>query len=47
LTAPNFLLPNRYTLDQVPCNMVEGGMRTYHSRGAKEHVRVAGAGNSD
>ncbi|KAJ1449424.1 hypothetical protein M885DRAFT_572767 [Pelagophyceae sp. CCMP2097] len=40
-----WLPQNRYSLDQVPCNMVEGDQRTYHPRGANEHVWVAGAGN--
>jgi hypothetical protein len=38
---------DRYSLDQVPCMLVEGDMRTYHSRGDKEHVWVAGSGKGD
>jgi hypothetical protein len=38
---------DRYSLDQVPCNLVEGDQRTYHFKGADEHVWVAGSGKGD
>ena len=38
---------DRYSLDQVPCMLVEGDMRTYHMIGAHEHVWVAGSGKGD
>jgi hypothetical protein len=41
-------LPNdRYSLDQVPCNLVEGDMRTYNDKGRDQHVWVAGSGKGD
>jgi hypothetical protein len=49
-TEPDFgrwLPQDRFSLDQVPCNMVEGDMRTYNEKGDKVHVWVAGAGNGD
>ena len=38
---------DRYSLDQVPCMLVEGDKRTYHFKGANEHVWVAGSGKGD
>ena len=42
-----WLPEDRYSLDQVPCMLVEGDTRTYHFKGANEHVWVAGSGKGD
>ena len=41
-----WLPEDRYSLDQVPCNLVSGDARTYELKGS-ECVWVAGAGKSD
>ena len=42
-----WLLEDRYSLDQVPCMLVEGDTRTYHFKGADQHVWVASSGKMD
>ena len=42
-----WLPEDRYSLDQVPCMLVEGDTRTYHFKGANQHVWVAGSGKGD
>ena len=42
-----WLPEDRYSLGQVPCMLVEGDTRTYHFKGANEHVWVAGSGKGD
>ena len=42
-----WLPQDRYSLDQVPCNLVEGDGRTYHFKGADENVWIASNGKTD
>jgi len=38
---------DRYSLDQVPCNLVNGDARTYNTKGGNVPVWVAGSGKGD
>ena len=42
-----WLYRNRLSLDQVPCNLVNGDVRTYNTKGDEETVWVAGSGKGD
>ena len=42
-----WLYRDRLSLDQVPCNLVNGDVRTYNTKGDEETVWVAGSGKGD
>ena len=42
-----WLFKDRYSLDQVPCSLVNGDVRTYNAKGDKEAAWVAGSGKGD